>query len=309
MGEWLESLVPWGTEVLVTIQSYSNEWLVAIFTVLTFLGYEEFYLVFLPFIFWCIDKQIGIGLGYLSLLSVWLNNLVKVLFAIPRPSDPRLVVPYPETSPSFPSGHAQNAVANWGYLALRFRSRFLWVVAVIVILGIGLSRMVLGVHFPQDVIGGWLIGIVLLVVYAWAEAPVRRWIGAQKTIVQLVLAVAVPVLLIFLHPVDAEGLYPAERAITPMSAMAGFGVGLVMERAWVRFAVEGEWWRRGLRLLVGLVVVAIFYLGSSLFLPEGMAYGLEAVVRFLRYGLLGWVMVFLCPWLFLRLRLAEREEP
>ncbi len=309
MGEWLESLVPWGTEVLVTVQSYSNEWLVAIFTGFTFLGYGEFYLVFLPLIFWCIDKQIGIGLAYLSLLSAWLNNAVKYLFAIPRPSDPRLVVPRPETNPSFPSGHAQNAVANWGYLALRFRNRILWVIAVVVILGIGLSRMVLGVHFPQDVIGGWLIGIVLLVVYAWAEVPVRRWIAGQKTIVQFVLAVAVPVLLIFLHPADTDGLYPAEGAITPMSALAGLGVGLIMERAWVRFTVEGEWWRRGLRLLIGLVVVAIFYLGPSLLLPEGMAYGPEAAVRFLRYGLLGWVMAFLCPWLFVRLRLAGQEEP
>ncbi len=308
VGEWLESLMPWGTEALVAIQSYSNEWLVALFTFFTYLGYEEFYLILLPLIFWCIDKRIGAGLGYLSMLSAWLNSVVKYLFAIPRPSDPRLVIPLPETSPSFPSGHAQNAVANWGYLALRFRSRILWVAAVLIILGIGLSRMVLGVHFPQDVIGGWLIGLVLLVVYAWAEAPVRRWIAGQKMVVQLILAVAVPVLLLLLHPADTEGLYPAEGAITPMSALVGFGIGLVMERAWVRFKVDGEWWRRGLRYLVGVLLVAIVYLGPRLILPEEMPYGLEATVRFVRYVLVGWVGAFLGPWLFVRLRLAEQAE-
>jgi hypothetical protein len=198
-------------------------------------------------------------------------------------------------------------VVNWGYLALRFRNRIFTIVAVILILGIGLSRLVLAVHFPQDVIGGWLIGLILLGVYAWAEVPVGRWIARQKTIVQLVLAVAVPVLLIFLHPADTQGLYPAEGAVTPMSAMVGFGIGLIMERAWVRFKVDGEWWRRGLRYLLGVIVVAIFYLVPKLLLPVGMPYGLEVAVRFVRYALVGWVAVFLGPWLFVRLGLAERE--
>jgi membrane-associated phospholipid phosphatase len=307
MKEWLESLVPWGTEVIVWVQSLSNPWLDAIAKFLSFLGQAEFYLLLLPFVYWCLDRQIGIGLGYLSLFSFWANKLVKYIFRIPRPADPRLRVPLPETSPSFPSGHSQNAIANWGYLAVRFRNRIFWVVAIILMLGIGLSRIVLGVHFPQDVIGGWLIGLVLLLIFAWAEPRVRRWIGGQRALVQLVLAVAVPVLLIFLHPADDAGLYPAEAAITPMSALAGLGIGVIMERAWVRFRVQGVWWRRGLRFLLGLVVVAILYVGPSLILPEGMAYGLEATARFVRYAAVGWAVAFLCPWLFVRLGLAERE--
>jgi hypothetical protein len=112
----------------------------------------------------------------------------------------------------------------------------------------------------------------------------------------------------FLHPTDAEGHYPAERATTVMSALVGLGVGVIMERIWVRFRVRGEFRRRGLRFLVGLVVVAIFYLGPKLILPEEMAYGAEAVVRFVRYALAGWAVAFLCPWLFVRLRLAEGVE-
>lgn len=307
MGEWLESLVPWGTEVLVKIQSYTPEWLVIVFVGFTFLGYEEFYLLVLPLIFWCVDRQIGVRLGFISLFSAWLNSVFKYLFAIPRPSDPRLNVPYPETSPSFPSGHAQNAVVNWGYLAYSFRKPIFTIVAVVIILGISLSRMVLGVHFPQDVIGGGLIGLVLLVVFIWAEPPASRWLGAQSRAVQTVLAVAGPLVLIFLHPADTEGYYPASGSITPMSAIAGFAVGLVMEQAWVRFRVEGEWWRRGLRLLLGLVVVAIFYAGPRFLLPEDMAYGLEAALRFVRYALVGWSVAFLCPWLFVRLKLAEGD--
>lgn len=307
MGEWLQSLVPWGTEAIIWVQSFSNEWLDAVFKFFTWLGYEEFYLLLLPLVYWCLDKQIGIALGYLSLLSAWVNDVVKYIFRIGRPADPRIRVPLPETSPSFLSGHAQGAVVNWGYLAYRFRNRVFWVVAILVMLAIGLSRIVLGVHYPQDVIGGWLLGLLLLVVYSWAAPPVGRWLKGQKTTVQLVLALAAPGLLIFLHPSDMEGLYPAEGAITPMAALAGFSVGLIMERAWVRFRVDGQWWRRGLRFLVGLIVVAIFYLGLRLILPEEMSYGVEAVLRFVRYGLVGWAATFLAPWLFVRLRLAEGE--
>jgi undecaprenyl-diphosphatase len=308
MGEWLESLVPWGTEVLVAIQSGTHEWPVAFFVFLTNLGHSGLYLALALLFLWCVDKQIGVGLGYLSLFSTWLNSVVKYLFAIPRPSDPRLIVPLPETNPSFPSGHAQNAVATWGYLALRLRNRIVWAVVIAVIVGIGLSRMALGVHFPQDVIGGWLIGLALLGIFAWAETPVRRFVGRQKTAVQLLLAIGVPVALIFLHPAGAEGRYPAEEAITPMSFLVGLGVGLIMERAWVRSTVEGEWWRRGLRYVSGMVLVLALYAGPRLFLPEQMGSGGgEGVLIFAQYALVGWVAAFLAPWLFVKLRLAGQE--
>jgi hypothetical protein len=52
----------------------------------------------------------------------------------------------------------------------------------------------------------------------------------------------------------------------------------------------------------------VFYLGPRLLLPEEMAYGLEAALRFVRYALVGWVVAFLCPWLFVLSGLAEQES-
>ena len=115
--------------------------------------------------------------------------------------------------------------------------------------------------------------------------------------------------LLRLHPSDVEGLYPAAGSITPMSALAGFGLGVIMERQTIRFSVAGAWWRRGLRFLVGLIIVAVVYLGPSLIMPDDLAYGLEAIIRFVRYALVGWAVTFLCPWLFVRLGLAGQEEP
>ncbi|MBN1135815.1 MAG: phosphatase PAP2 family protein [Anaerolineae bacterium] len=314
MDQWLESLVPWGTNAIVWVQSVVSQGLDPIFKFFTYLGYEELYLVLLPLVYWCISKPVGIGLGYIAMLSAWLNGAFKNIFDIARPCeapnscDTPIRIPLPETSFSFPSGHAQNAVANWGYLALHFRRWTGWVVAVILMLGIGLSRIVLGVHFPEDVIGGWLIGLVLLAAFALFAPVVGHWVARQKMPVQVALATGLPFLLIFLHPTDRAGLYPAEDAVKTMSALIGMGVGVLMERAWLGFRVDGAWWRRALRLLVGLVIVVIFYAGPKLIIPDGLPYGLDTAVRLVRYVVLGWVIAFGCPWLFVRLKLADAEH-
>ena len=265
MDEWLESLVPWGSEVIAWVQAHSFPALDAVSRFFTVLGYEELYLLLLPLVYWCLSREIGIGLGYLSMLSAWLNSAVKYVFAVPRPSGPgiEMKAPRPEPSPSFPSGHAQNAVANWGYLAVRFRRRALWVAAGLLILGIGLSRIVLGVHFPQDILGGWLIGLALLAAFAALEPHVRHWAGEQRTLGKVLLALGVPALLLLVHPADSEGLYPAEGAVTPAAALAGLGIGVIMERAWVRFRVDGAWWKRVLRYLLGATIVAGLWAGPK----------------------------------------------
>jgi len=85
MGPWLESLVPWGADFIVSVQSLSSPWLDTFFEILTFLGNSEFYLILLPLVYWCIHRRTGASLAYLSLSSAWINSLVKYLFKIPRP--------------------------------------------------------------------------------------------------------------------------------------------------------------------------------------------------------------------------------
>jgi undecaprenyl-diphosphatase len=99
-----------------------------------------------------------------------LTELQKYEINRMRPAeDPHLVVVH---NLSFPSGHSANAMMTYVALALflfgRTERRSTWVAgAVALALLVGLSRVVLGVHWPSDVIGGWCYGLVwALLLYA-----------------------------------------------------------------------------------------------------------------------------------------------
>ena len=308
MTELLASLIPWGTGVILWVQSFRHAFFDALFQAATFLGEEEFYLIFLPFIYWCLNKQVGVGLAYISIFSAYLNSVVKLTFRLPRPSDPRLVLLRTETSPSFPSNHAQGAVVNWGYLVTQFRHKIFSIVAVMLILLIAFSRIYVGVHFPQDIVGGLLIGLSLLVVYNWVVGTIEKWSFDLPLPIKLTLSVVVPLALLFAHPFDVDGTYPAELAATIMGTILGMSIGFVLEQERIRFKVDGLWWKRGLRFILGMVLVVIFYLGLKVVFPEEVSHSVAIALRMVRYSLVGLSTAFLAPWLFVATSLAEREE-
>ena len=94
------------------------------------LGSELFFLLLLPLIYWNINRRIGARLGLLLIGSVVINDLVKVVLALPRPFwSPGIaqLASKPEVSFGFPSGHAQNTAAIWTFLALQTKRPQLWV--------------------------------------------------------------------------------------------------------------------------------------------------------------------------------------
>lgn len=102
-----------------------------------------------------------------SVAEIVMNNVLKALFTRPRPTlFDKVGLP---ASWSFPSGHAMSSMAIWGGIAAALialfpsRKRLVVPLAVVLIGLIGASRVYLGVHWPSDVVGGWLAGTPFLV--------------------------------------------------------------------------------------------------------------------------------------------------
>ncbi|HIB71000.1 MAG TPA: phosphatase PAP2 family protein [Candidatus Marinimicrobia bacterium] len=144
----------------------------AIFYLMRFvslLGDDIFYVVLFPTIFWFWKRSKAVRLTVLLCTSIYINFVLKEAFQLPRPEN----VGFIEADGfSFPSGHAQHAVVLWGYLAWTVRKHFAF--ASFTSFFIGLSRLYLGVHWPGDVVGGWVIGATLLVLFILLSGKMDR---------------------------------------------------------------------------------------------------------------------------------------
>jgi membrane-associated phospholipid phosphatase len=98
------------------------------------------------------------------ILSSLSNIVLKRVINRDRPLDEHLV---DVATLSFPSGHSMSAMAFYGfllYLNLRFASGWikiiLMILLLVIIVSVGLSRIYLGVHFPSDVLAGFIGGFI-----------------------------------------------------------------------------------------------------------------------------------------------------
>ena len=293
----MEAIWQWGLDFIRTVQLVHGPALDAFFKAITFMGEEEFYLILIPLFFWCVDFAVGARLIFVFLLSAYVNIVLKDMFAHPRPFelDPTVKLHHIEGY-GLPSGHAQSAVVVWGAIAAGVHKTWLWVVAVLLMVLIGFSRIYLGVHFPTDVLGGWAVGAVLLVVYWALEPRIEAWLKRTSLTAQLALAVVVPLALLT--------LYPTKDTASSMAVLVGMGTGLALTRRLAPFSARGPLWQRVVRFLVGIVGLLAIYLSLKIVFPaEGEP--LYFVMRIVRYTLVGLWSGLGAPWLFRRLRLAS----
>jgi len=318
-----------GIHIIASFQNVS--WLVTPMAFFSFLGSEEFFLFVLPLLYWCVDTALGLRVGLILLFSTWLNDVFKILLHNPRPFwySPGVKAYANETTFGIPSGHSQSAVAVWGMIAYYINRPWAWITSIVVIFLIGLSRIYLGVHFPTDVLAGWLVGGILLFCFIKFWNPVAAWLKklafAQQVLVAFLVSlgfiglVELAVLSLGNWTVPEDWLlnaavaFPAGPAPDPLNisgtiSTAGTLFGLTVGLAWFTrqggFSVDGTLGQRAARFLVGVVGVAILYLGLKIILPSGEGM-LPDVLRYLRYGLVGaWVSAG-APWLFIRMKLAR----
>ncbi|GIP23929.1 phosphatase PAP2 family protein [Paenibacillus sp. J22TS3] len=111
-------------------------------------------------------------LAALAISSSLINSIIKAIFRRDRPTLHRIAE---ANGFSFPSGHAMATIALYGGLAFllwkhapKLIGRILIIlISLVFIIGIGISRIYLGVHYPSDVLGGYLLTGALLAIFIW----------------------------------------------------------------------------------------------------------------------------------------------
>lgn len=116
------------------------------------------------------DKKIALTIPANLLLITIINQILKLIIQRPRPIGYRLI----EIGEySFPSGHAMTSMALYGFLIyLSYKliknknlKIFFITACILIIIIIGISRIYLGVHYCSDVLAGWSISIIYLIIY------------------------------------------------------------------------------------------------------------------------------------------------
>jgi predicted MPP superfamily phosphohydrolase/membrane-associated phospholipid phosphatase len=122
---------------------------------------------------WLWGREDAYALAAIVIVEALINLVLNQVFNVPRPSAPEIVKYEHIDLGSFPSGHVFTVTVLWGLLWARGRVP-LWLTTLLV-LGVGVGRLYMGVHYLADVVAGVLLGILLIWIFHKIWPPVREW--------------------------------------------------------------------------------------------------------------------------------------
>lgn len=328
----MNDIYNFGIQVVVFVQSL-GDWLLTPMQLFSNLGSTYFFLLVAPTLYWCVSTEAGLRVGLLLMFSEGINAALKVVFHAPRPywysSDVKALAA--ENAFGIPSGHAQHAVVAWSILAAWIKRRWAWAAAIVLIFCISLSRLYLGVHFPTDVLAGWLVGILLVWSLLHFEKRLTAWFSRQTVALQILTALVVSLGILGLGAAARVSVGDwqmppdwgrnAERAgegipkpldptgvITNAGTFFGMVVGVIILRRNGGFvAGKGTGWQMAARYLLGVAGTVILWYGLGTIFPRQADF-LSYSLRYLRYLLVGMWFTGLAPLAFIRLGLAEPKQ-
>jgi membrane-associated phospholipid phosphatase len=308
----------YGTEldIIQAIQHIANPSLTVLMKLATNLVSEYLFFAAIMLLFWLVNERKAFRFGLLVILSTWLNMFLKHILNQPRPFhlDSALGM-IPESGNGFPSGHAQLILTFLAPLVVWFTRTFhgrakpylsalVWAAAVFFILLVSFSRLYLGVHFPQDILGGWILGGALLAVFFALEKRKIPWLenGANSDKeynplrARLAAAAVIPLAMNFLYPEDH----------VPGAMFFGLAAGYALMKAYFPFTAKNNGKNlppagAALRIFAGFAGALIVYRGLKFIFP-GPDSSLYTLFRFFRYGLLGFWVSAGAPRLFVKMK-------
>ena len=258
--------------------------------VITMLGEETAFLVIALVMFWCVDKYIGYYTLSVGFVGTIVNQFMKLWFRIPRPwvldSNFTILEQAREAASgySFPSGHTQSAFGTFGSIAYTCKNKIIKVLAIIIPVLVGLSRMYIGVHTPLDVGVSVLVAIALI----FALRPIV--LGGDHKYMPALLAGMFLLSLSFLCFVEMYS-FPADvdlhnyesglkNAYTLLGALSGMVIVYIVDEKWLNFSTKAIWWAQILKVLIGLMLVLLVKSGTKELLNAVLGESFGRAVRY-----------------------------
>ena len=165
----------WEIDLIVFLQNIINPVLQKILEFITFFGDIYAMILIIGFLYWGYKKELGKKIATYAvsslIISISLNNIVmrrrpyfdhnEIKCLKPRSSDGDIYDPVVQGY-SFPSGHSVDSITSYGVLAANAKNKLFKIALFAFIFIIGLSRITLGVHYPTDIIAGWIVASLVI---------------------------------------------------------------------------------------------------------------------------------------------------
>ncbi len=268
---------------------------------LAFLGSETGLLLLVLIVMFCWKKKTGQRLALVvSSLNVWLP-MIKSVALRPRPymEHPDRIkaqvlvekgasaLDVAAQGYSFPSMHSASVPALYFILAREVKKTWIWILAASLTVLVGVSRSVAGMHYPTDVMAGWILGFAVIGIFALLDRYVRK-----ESLFHAILLISALPGLFFVRTNDY---------FTSLGCLIGAIGAIGFERKYVNFQETRKLIAKILRVSGALLL--FFVSNKVLKLPFDKAFLAEAslaslLVRTARYAIIMFLITGVYPMVF-----------
>ncbi|MGE1010621.1 phosphatase PAP2 family protein, partial [Bacillus cereus] len=178
--------------LLEWMTSFEGSVLTTFFKLVSSLANETLYLVIISFLYWCVSKRKAFHMIVMLCFSGYIGIMVKEFMKIPRPYTYDGIEALYEKSAagySFPSTHVQLSTTFWGSFMILCKKRIVWIIGIIFIILVAISRLYLRVHWLSDIIGAVLFSVIAVYLYTKVTMGLsdRKFILLQRIILAVSL--------------------------------------------------------------------------------------------------------------------------